>query len=324
MGFSFMTIGKVKDTASMARAYSHNYRTVDVPNADKTKAYLNEELVHLDGTYHDAFKNRLKEAGIKNYRKDSVMLLDVVTTFSRGQYDKIDIEKWKQDQVAWLKETFNKAPDGKDNVISVMFHGDESGNVHCHSMVVPIDERGKLSGSSFTGKRAKLINMQNSYGDLMQKNHGLEHGIRGSVAKHRDIKKFYADLNSTKVTEAPAVLAGETLSSYVKRVKAQWDIYKNQQLNERLEVERKLTESFSRINERNISLHRENKSLREELSILHEYGSIESIKEKLESFEDIKAGIERLDEEDRLRCEKLLDNLEKSGHEEKEIVERID
>lgn len=42
-----------------------------------------------------------------------------------------------------------------------------------------------------------MANLQNSYGDRMEKL-GLTRGMKGSLAKHTDIKEFYTAVNKQK------------------------------------------------------------------------------------------------------------------------------
>ena len=47
MGYCFMSIDKIKTGGKLRAKYNHNYRMVDVSNADPDKTHLNEELVSL-------------------------------------------------------------------------------------------------------------------------------------------------------------------------------------------------------------------------------------------------------------------------------------
>ena len=137
MGYCFMHIGKIKTYGALQSHYIHNYREIEVANAIAEKATENEELILLpvrNGekmTYGDVVKERLDNLDYykdHKLRPNQTLALEVVTTFSRE--DDIDLEKWKEENVKWLQKTFNKAGDGKDNVISVMYHGDEQGKVN--------------------------------------------------------------------------------------------------------------------------------------------------------------------------------------------------
>ena len=225
MGYCFMTIEKVKDKGSLSKKYQHNYRTGKVSNADPALSYKNKELVKLGGkTYVEKFDevlNRLKEQNPK-IRKNAVLALEIVTTFSREDAEHVDVEKWKSDQVKWLRENFNPNPEEfGDNVVSVMFHGDEAGNVHCHSVIIPIDDKGKLNASYFLDGRVAMIQLQDSYGKMMEERHRLKRGLRGSSAKHEDIKKFYAAQNMALAQEGPEIriIRGrkETVEEYKER-----------------------------------------------------------------------------------------------------------
>ena len=44
MGYCFMSIDKIKTGGQLRAKYNHNYRMVDVSNADPDKKHLNENL----------------------------------------------------------------------------------------------------------------------------------------------------------------------------------------------------------------------------------------------------------------------------------------
>lgn len=213
----------------MTSMYKHNYRKVYVENANQLLEYKNEELVHLVNnkgetcTYKEAFEERIKSLEYyktHKYRSDAVLGYEVLTTFSRD--DEIDIEVWKKMNVAWLEKTFNVAPDGKPNVKSVVYHADEAGNVHCHAYIIPIDPRGRLNAKHFTGSRKILQDLQNSYAFCM-KELGLERGLENGQAKHKDIKKFYAELNHAMLlSEAKKAQSGyEYYLQFMEEIKTE-------------------------------------------------------------------------------------------------------
>ena len=223
MAYSFMSISKIKTMGSMVSKYNHNYRKADVTNANPELAHLNEELIPLpkneDGTemrYDEAFRERI--SGLPYYkdhkiRKDQVQAYEVLLTFSRDE--SIDTEQWKKQSMEWLHQTFDKAEDGKSNVLGAVYHADETGNVHIHAFVVPIDERGHLCAKRFTNGSRQLSNLQTSYADAV-KDLGLERGLYGSTAKHQVIRKMYADLNNAIKIDDP--MEGETAAEYKARI----------------------------------------------------------------------------------------------------------
>ena len=62
---------------------------------------------------------------MRNLRNNGVLAYGIVTTFSHEGAEKIDIEKSQQNNVKWLKNTFNLTPKNGKSVRGVMYHGDE-------------------------------------------------------------------------------------------------------------------------------------------------------------------------------------------------------
>jgi Plasmid recombination enzyme/Protein of unknown function (DUF3991) len=87
-----------------------------------------------------------------------------------------------------------------NRIVRAELHLDEV-TPHIHAYFVPLDENGQLRCNHFFDGRQKMRDFQESYFAAVQ-HLGLERGIRGSVAKHQDIKDFYRiveegkDLNS--------------------------------------------------------------------------------------------------------------------------------
>ena len=225
MGYCFMSIEKVKTTSGFSGKYEHNYRTRDVANADKEKQEENEELVSLDGkTYVSVFRKKI--AALPYYethqvRKNAVKGIEVMLTFSLSEKDRLDLDKWKADNVEWLRSSFNASPEAiekyGDNVISVMYHADES-TVHCHAMVIPVDDKGHLNFSYYVDGKESLFALQDSYGELMEKNHGLSRGEYRSVAKHETIKRFYTELNNAANYVPPRIAEGQSFEDYYQKI----------------------------------------------------------------------------------------------------------
>ena len=153
MGYAIIGVNKINSLAKLNAASEHNSRQVDVPNADKDMAYKNDELVLTNGkSYGELYRERI--SSLEYYkdhkpRSNAVIALEVRLSFSHEDSEKIDIEKWKKDNVEWLRGYFNRNPlTYGDNIINVTYHGDES-TPHIHAIVVPIDERGRLNSSAF-------------------------------------------------------------------------------------------------------------------------------------------------------------------------------
>ena len=108
MSYCFMSIEKIKTGGALMAKYHHNYRLVEVENADASLKHRNEELVKLpvrNGLQVDpqeVFRERIKSLPYyqsHKIRKNAVHALEVVTTFSKDEF--VDIEKWKQKNVEW-------------------------------------------------------------------------------------------------------------------------------------------------------------------------------------------------------------------------------
>lgn len=228
MSYAFMSIERIKSYSAMGAKYRHNCRRTDligkdISNVIAEKSCLNIELVSLpkdaDGNemdYEKAMRQRISEQEYyrdHKIRKNAVLGFEVLMTYSRD--DSIDAEQWAKQSVEWLHRQFDRAGDGKSNVLHAVMHRDETGNVHIHAFVVPIDERGHLNADGFTHGSRVMSEMQTSYAKSVE-NLGIKRGIAGSTAKHKDIQRMYAALNN--VVSLDDTLPGETPEEYRDRV----------------------------------------------------------------------------------------------------------
>lgn len=259
-----LTIDKVKTFQKLNAKYRHNLRVYQPANADPTLAQFNDEIIKLNGkTYNDVVKEKireLQEAGtVKTVRKDAVIALEVVTTFSKDALKDVDLDAWKENNRKWLNETFNQA-DNTDNVISMVFHADEAGEVHIHSIVIPITADGRLCAKEFTGGKKTMRAIQDSYGELMKKEHNLKRGIRHSVAKHEDIKRFYGAVNKsldmTNLEPSEREITDRDIVNYSNRVKEHVKDLNLQNLAEKKDLERELVEAQSLCTQQIFELNR--------------------------------------------------------------------
>lgn len=223
MGYCFLSLQKVKTLGQLKSKFYHNHRIADVENADPMLQHLNKNLIQcqlMDGTktdYATAWNERIDNLDYyKNHKvyANAVKAMEIVMTFSRE--DSIDIDAWQKKNISWLEKTFNVAGDGRSNIMDVTYHADEPGNVHLHAIVIPIDENGHLNASRFTNGSRVMSEMQSSYARDMEE-FGLERGLRGSKAKHKDIRKFYAELNRS-IKSVPEPKRGESAYEYKMRV----------------------------------------------------------------------------------------------------------
>ncbi|MCD8043777.1 MAG: plasmid recombination protein [Tannerellaceae bacterium] len=212
MGYAVLHLKKASGNACAMSA--HIERTVDPPNADPTRTYLNRELITFpEGVANrtEAINYRLENAGLtRKIGKNQVKAIIISLSGSREDMSRIEKEgklgEWCDTNLQWLTDTF-----GKENVVSAVLHRDET-SPHIHATVVPIvtGERRKAKTEENKGKkkykkknpnrvrlccddvmaRDKLESYQDSYAMYMQP-YGLQRGVRGSEARHIDTNDYY-------------------------------------------------------------------------------------------------------------------------------------
>lgn len=203
--YAIMHIEKIKSAGALVARYNHDYRIADVKNADKSKEDQNEVLVAIQrgANYYEAQQARVHDNDYyktHDIRKNAVLAYDIVLSYSNNS--NVNVDEWKQASVKWLEDTFNKAGDGKSNLVSVVLHMDEihgePGDIeegshnspHIHAIVVPIDDKNKLNASYYTNGSRALSNLQDTYAQAMQE-FDLQRGTRNSSARHEPMQKMY-------------------------------------------------------------------------------------------------------------------------------------
>lgn len=220
MAYAVLRIQKMTTTTALINRYNHDFRESQVWNADENKKSENKILVKNQyGTYEDAFKAKVAASKIYSVagppRKDAVKAIDVMMTFSKEALNGLNLEQWEKESIKWLENTF-----GKDNVVSVVEHNDES-VPHIHAVVIPmVNER--LNASSFIGAPWKMSELQTSYGKAMAPL-GLQRGIEKSVAKHVTMQAMYGAINKAMDLELPNPEKKESLTDYRNRAN---EVYK--------------------------------------------------------------------------------------------------
>ena len=180
---------------------SHELRQRETLNADPEREQLNRQVIGTVAV--DDVKERLGSTGVP-IRKDSVLAIDVFATaspefFRQNHPDDPACREFQRSLVDFLHKEF-----GKDNVVSLRAHHDET-SPHWHATVVPIREKtikvgrqvkterteNRLCAKDWLGgDRHTLSKLQTRFANSMQ-HLGLERGIQGSQAKHVEVKQFY-------------------------------------------------------------------------------------------------------------------------------------
>lgn len=236
MAYSVLCMEKVHSMGSLQMRHEHNFRELELKHVDTNASYLNEELVNTSGfDYRTLWYQRMKDIELQTgepvkQKKNSVLAYEFVTTFTHDA--DIDLEEWKKKNVEWMCSYF-----GEENVLSMQYHEDES-TPHIHTIVIPIDERGHLCAKSFTGGRAKMRALQDSYGKAMEPL-GLSRGEMFSRSKKTDLGKFYGAINKAADEKAPVMKPGEKVDDYVTRVNEYVQGLSFRTVQEKLDLQRR-------------------------------------------------------------------------------------
>lgn len=194
--YAILRVGKIKMGNVNAVAF-HNLRLRETFNADPSKKDQNKILVGSKDLKDD-LKNHLAKNGIEKFRKDAVVLAEVLLTATPEFFKtatKIEIEDWERANVNFLKEKYG------EDLLQAVIHYDEK-TPHIHAMICPVvrDTNGPRlcmkDHKNLSGKH-NLTRLQSAYARDMD-HFGLERGQRKSNVHHQDIKSFYGILDDSK------------------------------------------------------------------------------------------------------------------------------
>lgn len=191
--YAILRTAKIKTRSELVRSLKHGFREQDTPNADDELTPMN---THTGGSstaeVMQDFDKRLETQS--KVRKNAVLAIEYLITASPDAINgksRAEQDKYFDDALNWLQEKH-----GKENVIHAGVHRDET-SPHMYAFVVPIDPKGKLNCRHFLGgKKDVLSKMQDDFQEKVGQHHGLERGIKGSKAKHNQVKNFYKQMNS--------------------------------------------------------------------------------------------------------------------------------
>lgn len=308
MGYCILHIGKIKNFGQMSAAYKHNYRISPVPNAIPEMKELNQELVPLShNTYNETYKAFTANLGYginKNYRKNGVLALDVMLSFSREDLSNIDLEKWKANCLVWLRNSFNACPEKYgDNLLSACLHMDES-MVHIHALLCVVDNRGHLNASYYINGREKLRELQDSYAEAMRPLGLIKGMFSCSPLKHQDIQKMYGSLEKAfQDNDIPKWEEKDTPETYQEKVreftKEKIAVFHKKLSDTQRELEKaKVLPSMDTtvLEKKLASANRKIYKLEaKQEEFEREFGGIEIVQKTMESVRLLKAGLEDMD-----------------------------
>jgi len=200
MAYGICRIQKLK-AGAVGRSALHTSRKRDTPNADPEKQHIriigqpdNPDIPDLETLVR-------QHIGNQTIRKNAVLAVEFLLTASpeyfrplnpsmAGYYEPQRLADFQQKACEWLTNSYG------DRIVRAELHLDES-TPHIHAYMVPLDEKGKLNCRALLGgSRYRLSELQDSFAESM-KPLGLERGIKGSRAKHTEVKKYYAAVNQS-------------------------------------------------------------------------------------------------------------------------------
>ncbi|NFK69452.1 hypothetical protein FDB14_17400 [Clostridium botulinum] len=198
--FCVFRIGKkIKSMNQFQAIEKHMEREINVLNADPKLRKYNRILIGDKNIYINVQKYI---EGIK-LRSNCNLGIDLVLTTGNGFFDNMSEnkrEKWINANIKFLKDNFH------ENCIYAALHLDET-TPHIHSICIPKffdKDKGiyKLQSNKYFDGIEKMRDWQDRYAQCMQQNFpNLMRGIRGSKARHMDIKTYYSLINKKLVLQ---------------------------------------------------------------------------------------------------------------------------
>jgi hypothetical protein len=196
-GKAIFRISKLKSFGSFAGAEHHNNRSRETKNADADRTQDN--FVFLGEAKGELATLARERIGDQTIRKNAVLGIDVFISASPEYFrpdDPGNVGYWECDRVdAWVEANtkFLKQEFGEKQILRAECHLDES-TPHIHAVVIPLTDKGKLSYRQlYGGKRSELSALQDRAWEAVA-HLGLERGMKGSQAEHREIKDWYAEM----------------------------------------------------------------------------------------------------------------------------------
>ena len=241
MPFAICRIQKIKSWGQLTAHSGHVTRTRETPNANPEV-----ENVQIVGNFDNLDLGTLvkNKIGSQKIRSNAVLAVEMLLSASAdyfrpqaphegGVYDKRRLDNFVDAISRWLDFSWG------DRVVRAELHLDEI-TPHVHAYLVPLDEQGKLRCKALFGTHNQMYQLQDSFAAAVA-HLGIERGIKGSLATHSQVRKYYAAVNQdSQILNLehclPQPEAQETSESYRQRVieilNPQLEIINNQ-LNER-------------------------------------------------------------------------------------------
>ena len=232
MAMVIFRIKKLKTMGNVGGAAMHNTREMETSNAithDPSHSAIAIVSPPAGMSVVDALKEKLEGVHV---RSNAVLAVEVLISASpeyfrpdnpsaAGTWDIDKLDAWRKAQEKFIAKEFPHA-------VSVMLHLDEA-TPHYQIIDVPIDEKGKLNArGKYSGdtRNDKLKDWQTKAANAVR-HLGIERGVMGSKAEHKDVKRTYGQL--TAPTPELEALPEPILPSLLNRGEAGLKAFANEQ-----------------------------------------------------------------------------------------------
>ena len=178
MAYCIANVKTVSSVASMRSIQDERLREKEFCNVDKNRSHLNEALTEeqdIVKLYNEAMKHDYytkPDKWGKMHREPKIKAINIVLTYSPEAHIERTpeaFEKWKQDNIDFVKETFKGCP------FVATLHMDET-TPHLHIAIIPVTPSGKISKNQFIPNKNSLVKFQDAYAAKM-KPYELQRGI---------------------------------------------------------------------------------------------------------------------------------------------------
>ncbi len=260
MSYAIARLKKLK-RGNISGSASHTARERETPNADPTQKNI-RFIGSLDPEerLEDLVLAKIGEHEQKRkIRTDAVYCVELLLSASpsyfrpdcptnAGYYEQQKLDDWVEATHQWLADEYG------NRIVRAELHLDEA-TPHIHAYFVPLDDHGQLRCNHFFDGRQKIQQFQDSYYQTMRLI-GLERGIKGSRAKHQDIKDFYRIVEEGRDLEVDELSAAQLKAKAADRDRA------NQRKQEMEATAKALSLENEQLRRRIAQLEQDNQQLR--------------------------------------------------------------
>lgn len=219
--FQVVVVSKYSDAGSVAGILRHNSRTRTPENADPE--LKGENVVLEGGASIEQDMAKWRALVPEKRRKDAVTMTEIIYSASPESLDKLRSkgkeDAYFKDALAWIKKNYGQ----HGNIVRADLHKDEH-STHLHVLLVPLTadlKRGgqKLCHKEILGHPKQLAALHTNLHKEVSKKYGLDRAIEGSRANHKDIDRFFRDLEKDRKGLMKEILSNQAVRDEIQILK---------------------------------------------------------------------------------------------------------